>query len=98
MKINFKGTIGEVKIIDNRTALMSEDGIEIIACWIINNNSQIARANAQLITDAFNIRQQINFDLPELLERYNKAVELLEKSINDVTFLEEAKEFLKTIK
>lgn len=33
----------------------------------------------------------------ELLERYNKAVELLEKSINDVTFLEEAKEFLKTL-
>jgi hypothetical protein len=42
-------------------------------------------------------KEQIDCELSELLERYNKAVELLEKLINDVTFLEEAKQFLKTL-
>lgn len=41
-------------------------------------------ADAQLIADAGNVRQQINFDLPELLEQRNKMLEMLNILVGNI--------------
>lgn len=38
-----------------------------------------AQANAQLTADAFNVRQQINVDLPEILKQRNEMVQVLKE-------------------
>ena len=149
MENNFKGTQKKVYALQFGSVMFIQDEDYYEANNVLDIEDvgeEIVKENTRLITDAFNIRQQINFDLPELLERYNelerwkkeasivssqidfqelgkllnvklgstvseqllpkvsellngynKAVELLQKLTNDATFLEDAKEFLKTI-
>lgn len=92
MKTNFKGSTGNIFVsVDNEIGLLisSQKPYCDIATVHRYGHKNLEDTNAKLIIDAFNIRQQINCDLPELLERYNKAVELLEKSktqLNPSTF------------
>lgn len=109
METNFKGTRGKVKKHLKYDKKYKQPVINIavgncdcvLTIWTGLNKGQEIRkeelADAQLIVDAFKIRQQINCDLPELLEQRNKAVELLQKLTNDATFLEDARQFLKTL-
>jgi len=92
MKTNFKGTIGEVKakmlfcenditklVIENK-----EKEIILVTDIAVNGKHSVeAVFNNALIADAFNIRQQINCDLPELLERYNEMLEVLQNVLNN---------------
>lgn len=105
MENNFKGTkwkvyASEIRVEKCYIGIISEKGL-IIRCFYDNNgdiiSEQEAEANAQLITDAFEVRQQINFDLPELLNRYNKAVELLDRVRLGEFPEKEIKQFLKTL-
>lgn len=84
METNFKGTRGKVKKHIEYDKKYKQPVISIdvgnydcvATIWTGLDKGQEIRkedlANSQLIVDAFNIRQQINFDLPELLERYNE--------------------------
>ena len=44
---------------------------------ILHNYIQDYEANANLIVDAFKVRQQINCELPDLLEQRNEMLDLL---------------------
>lgn len=80
MENNFKGTKEKVYALQFGSVIFIQDGDFYEANNILDIEDvglEKVLYNAQLIVDAFEIRQQINFDLPELLERYNKAVELL---------------------
>ena len=108
MENNFKGTSGEVKkskvmnFSDTLVVYIESEVKEIAQLRGCTTGEEIeAEANAQLITDAFNIRQQISCDLPEFFERYNKAVELLERTMKNYdkgtqTYLD-CTQFLKTL-
>lgn len=100
METNFKGTRGEADFMSadrfGVPYIIHVDNETVFQCYNTKKGND-AKENVELVIDAFNIRQQINFDLPELLEQRNKAVELLEKLTNDATFLEDAKQFLKTL-
>lgn len=86
MDTNFKGTQGEVKYheynnskILYRFAIHSSNGDSI--CKILrddNDNPEVEKANADLIVEAFNVRQQIPYSLTELKEKYDKAIKLLD--------------------
>ena len=112
MENNFKGTSGEVKkskvmnFSDTLVVYIESEVKEIAQLRGCTTGEEIeAEANAQLITDAFNIRQQINCDLPEFFERYNKAVELLGSlepnlrlnSQEEIDKWKSVKNFLKTL-
>lgn len=109
MQNNFKGSKGEVKAIftsDNARAVRNSGGL---ICKLLKPSKyqdqyeryekelEENKEDQKLITDAFNIRQQINFDLPELLEQRNKAVELLDRVRLGEFPEKEIKQFLKTI-
>jgi len=74
----FKGTIGEIEItLHNEVGtLLSSNGKGVLTLWGKNR-----QANANLIVDAFKVRQQINCELSELLEQRNEMLEMLEKSL-----------------
>lgn len=59
-----------------------QDGAKscIAEVYYFDDGEDTAEHNAQLIVDAGNVRQQINFDLPELLRQRNEMLEML-KSI-----------------
>lgn len=103
MKNNFKGSKGEVELVfkDRFSYIISNENKTISINIKATENVEQDLANAELTTDAFNIRQQINCDLPELLDRYNKAVELLERIMKNYdkgtqTYLD-CTQFLKTL-
>jgi len=81
MKNEFKGTKGEWFIdgIDIDTANSSGiiaqvfDGLDT---HIADQDVVIQKSNAELIAEAGNVRQQIDFTLTELLEKYNEYNEL----------------------
>jgi hypothetical protein len=94
MENNFKGTSGEWKLITT-----DSDDFQHLFVTQVESNSCIcqiqrfgfglewlkeAEANMQLIRDAGNIRQQINCDFPELLERF-KAMETVLAEFEIVT-------------
>ena len=98
MKTNFKGTRGEWLITEDKRGVEVKIKNKPYYGSILSVTGKTRwQYDIKLVADAGNIRQQINCDLPELLEQRNKAVELLQKLTNDATFLEDAKEFLKTI-
>ena len=93
METNFKGTSGEVEVYGISSDLVETYidkkpfmDIEFLNLQSLDwdDNKIVTEANAQLITDAFNTRQQINCDLPEFLERYNKVVEEQKKSEEEI--------------
>ncbi len=57
------------------------------------NTPEEVEANVNLIIDAFNVRQKINFDLPELLDQRNQFLEMLIKAneslLNDSSTIEQ---------
>jgi hypothetical protein len=80
----FKGTRGEVKKHKNsvRTTLFIQDGRNLIDVWgkgIALVTEEEMDANANLIVDAFKVRQQINCELSELLEQRNEMLAMLEE-------------------
>lgn len=90
MENNFKGSKGEWKfkeIVNKKLRyrfFMSSDNGSV--CKIPIGNDLLVekdRANAQLIADAGNVRQQIPFDLPELLKQRNELLEMV-KMLNQV--------------
>lgn len=105
METNFKGTIGELEK-KLRQSFIDETKNKL---WAENLDNDCGFSEKYvfwleqkiLITDAFNIRQQINCDLPELLERYNKAVELVKKVLEEnhctPDLDREIEQFLKTL-
>jgi hypothetical protein len=79
----FKGTRGEVKKrkFSARTTIFIQDGRNFIDVWgngIALVTDEEMDANANLIVDAFKVRQQINCELSELLEQRNEMLAMLE--------------------
>jgi len=74
MTQEFKGTRGEIEItLHNEVGtLLSSNGKGVLTLWGKNRE-----ANANLIVDAFKVRQQINCELSELLEQNNQNLILL---------------------
>ena len=112
MKNNFKGTRGEVInsggdnnsidiVMPDDTTISIDRQSRYTGEYVLSREGM--ESNAQLIVDAFNIRQQINFDLPELLEQRNKVVELLglliteKRNMVHPALCVEIEQFLKTI-
>jgi len=80
MQNNWKGTTGEVKLVRHENIFRLETfGTDnwIIAETITNYEQD--EANAQLIADAFKVRQKIDCDLPELLEQNKQMWEMLQR-------------------
>lgn len=82
MKTNFKGTKGKTYLerhpFRKGEIIVNSQKSEI--CRINEANFEFqeeAEENGRLIIDAFNVRQQINFDLPELLKQRNEMLEFL---------------------
>ena len=75
----FKGTRGEVKInVDNEVGLLiGSEKVAICTLWN-HETKEIKLENANLIVDAFKVRQQINCELTELLEQRNEMLAMLE--------------------
>jgi hypothetical protein len=75
----FKGTRGEVEIlINNEIGLLitaMNGNKSICSVW----NSDTLEEDANLIVDAFKVRQQINCELSELLEQRNEMLAMLEE-------------------
>jgi hypothetical protein len=92
----FKGTRGEV--ISSPTQVKRIDGTPLYYNIKIKNQNFISthrneylgideiqdEANANLIVDAFKVRQQINCELSELLEQRNEMLAMLEELYEDV--------------
>ena len=84
----FKGTREEVFIkINNEVGLLI--GSEHCAvCTLWNHETEeIKLANANLIVDAFKVRQQINFELSDLLEHNKEMLWILKGLVSDVDTL-----------
>jgi hypothetical protein len=78
----FKGTRGEVKAnYHNGDCFIVNDKKELILRVYTNEfvNIQKTEKNANLIVDAFKVRQQINCELSELLEQRNEMLAMLEE-------------------
>jgi len=77
----FKGTEETVNIDAN--IIFADDYFQShIAKMSDAYNDEITEANANLIVDAFKVRQQINCELSELLEQRNEMLEVLEDLIS----------------
>jgi len=83
----FKGTRGKVYLSENKSAILTENNSLIVRVFDGKGNAllehkkqsqKIVETNANLIIDAFNVRQQINCELPELLEQKNEMLGMLE--------------------
>lgn len=72
MENNFKGTQGECSVSEysNQAATIVTTPDTNI-CNVFKGGTEECNANAELIVDAFNVRQKINCSLPELLNDYN---------------------------
>ena len=76
METNFKGTKGELEILEYVNDLEIGTLQSTLICTLPSKTDEYL-ANAQLLVDAFDIRQQINFDLPELLKQRNEMFKML---------------------
>ena len=72
---NWKGTKGEWVI--TQQPFITAFNLDITAMGLKSIPNKEMEANAQLIADAGNVRQQIDCSLPELLERYKRMEEAL---------------------
>lgn len=82
----FKGTRGNVNMMSGSIPNMiqiyaTNENLEMICKvykdGILHNYDQDYEANANLIVDAFKVRQQINYELSELLEQRNEMLDAL---------------------
>ena len=84
----FKGTREEVEIlINNEIGLLitaMNGNKSICSFWNSDTLEEEVQANANLIIDAFKVRQQINCELSELLEQRNEMLAMLEELYEDV--------------
>lgn len=100
METNFKGTTGEM-IQSGKNAVHKENVGCVALTFQTYNEEDRRKYDAQLITDAFNVRQQINVDLPELLEQRNEMVEVLKSIVkfsNDTIIIDdEVEDFFQRI-
>jgi hypothetical protein len=80
----FKGTRGEVEIlINNEIGLLitaMNGNKSICSVWNSDTLEEERQANANLIVDAFKVRQQINCELSELLQQRNEMLAMLENA------------------
>lgn len=114
MENEFKGTKGKWVIKQDHpdgqiigiSAQNENDSLDWMSLTLFNAKSiEKQQANAQLIADAGNVRQQINFDLPELLKQRNEMLEMLgeiihifednNNSSDESDLLKKAKELIK---
>lgn len=80
---NFKGTIGTVRFVSDFNITNGTEKICELSEYTNQDFSKEKRnENGKLIIDAFNVRQQINFDLLELLKQRNEMLEILEKIVD----------------
>jgi len=82
----FKGTRGEVGIlINNEVGLLitANNGNKSIATLWNDDVDNDTEANANLIVDAFKVRQQINCELSELLDQRNEMLAMLEVMVQE---------------
>lgn len=97
METNFKGTKGDYYSAYNgqyhevkRKEDHQDNRIQYISTELYNEDGQSladskeCEANRDLIRDAFNVRQQINVDLPELLEQRNELLEMVKGVLSDI--------------
>jgi hypothetical protein len=85
----FKGTRGEVKAnYHNGDCFIVNDKKELILRVYTNEfvNIQKTEKNANLIVDAFKVRQQINCELSELLEQRNEMLEFIQHCVDNDCF------------
>jgi hypothetical protein len=86
----FKGTTGECKINgkETRFSISREGNVgQFIDCWgggIADTSDQQAQANAELIVEAFNVRQQIPFNLTELKRQRDELLIALQDTLEIV--------------
>jgi hypothetical protein len=106
----FKGTRGDAKItrcqISERISVTS--GLfqiaEVFSYDVLcgNNDTKEALANANLIVDAFKVRQQINCELSELLQQGNEMLEFIQHCVDNDCFKygneDTAKQLIKKVK
>jgi len=95
----FKGTEETVNIDENR--IFADDYFQShIAKMSDAYNDEITEANANLIVDAFKVRQQINCELSELLEQRNEMLAMLERIVKDEEqwSFSELRELIKKVK
>jgi len=93
----FKGTRGEVYIVfkDRFTYIIADENKTISIAIKNTDNVDFDLANANLIVDAFKVRQQINCELSELLE----FVKYVEKTMPTGSSLQEkAEQLIKKVK
>jgi len=96
METNFKGSSGNFRKIfaeNNCRSIRNEGGI-LVRFWKPHtfqgqeerHDAELAetQANQQLCLDAFNVRQQINVDLPELLKQRNELLEVMKGVLSDI--------------
>jgi len=79
----FKGTRGEVKISQGETKdcfiIEVNDGVDDWGICATLTGFNIDRINANLIIDAFKVRQSINCELSELLEQNKEMLAMLQE-------------------
>lgn len=93
METNFKGTTGEYYSYFNgqyhevkRKEDHQDNRIQSISLMLYNDDiqslvdSEECKANRDLIRDAFNVRQQINVDLPGLLKQRDELLEAVKEA------------------
>jgi hypothetical protein len=98
----FKGTRGEVEIlINNEIGLLitaMNGNKSICSVW----NSDTLEEDANLIVDAFKVRQSINCELSELLEQRNEMLEFIQHCVDNDCFKygneDTAKQLIKKVK
>lgn len=74
---NFKGSRGAWRSFWSNGAMKIEcNNLSVLETWPETWNT--INENGKLIIDAANVRQQINFDLPELLKQRNEMLRFLQ--------------------
>jgi hypothetical protein len=76
----FKGTRGEVDYDKENQIVKKENGDWLSRLYYTNTvNEKECEHNANLIIDAFKVRQQINCELSDLLEQNKEMLAMLEE-------------------
>jgi len=76
----FKGSKGNIKKDEN--LIFVDNYFQTHICKLVNvYNDEVTQANAELIVEAFDIRQQIPFSLTELKRQRDEMVEMVKKMV-----------------
>lgn len=90
----FKGTKGKASIsFDGYWSIHVRCGDESDVMTVRNFEDGKGKENAKLVVDALNVRQSIDCELPELLDRHNSMLDMLkrvnESLLNDSSTIEQ---------